>query len=192
MTMMTIEQGRVAYWADFAFYGASIVALAVTLMIGTPHAQWAKLVLWVLTGVVGWSVLEYLVHRFVFHGIQPFRRWHAEHHARPTAFICAPTIVTASILGGFLFLAAWLIGDVFSAGALMLGVLCGYLAYSTTHHAIHHWQAKGAWLRRRQRLHFVHHHARHPCCYGVTSGFWDAACGSTRPDRQPTAGSPSD
>jgi cyclopropane-fatty-acyl-phospholipid synthase len=101
MNVLTIEQSKAAYWADFAFYGATIVVLAVALVVGTPHTQWPRVAFLAITGVGGWSVLEYLVHRFLFHGVQPFRRWHAEHHARPTAFICAPTIVTASVLGMF-------------------------------------------------------------------------------------------
>ncbi len=186
MSVLTIEQSKVAYWADFAFYGTMIVALATVLVVATPPAQWPRIAFFTLAGLVSWSALEYLVHRFLFHGVQPFRRWHAEHHARPTAFICAPTVVTASVIATCLFLPAWLMGDACSACALTLGVLCGYLAYSTTHHAIHHWHAKGAWLRRRQRWHFVHHRAQRGCCYGVTSGIWDTACRSTRPEREST------
>jgi cyclopropane-fatty-acyl-phospholipid synthase len=183
MNVLTIEQGKAAYWGDFAFYGATIVFLAVALVVGTPHAQWPRLAFWVITGMIGWSVLEYLVHRFLFHGVQPFRRWHAEHHARPRAFICAPTIVTALVLGVFLFLPAWWMLDRWGACALTLGVLSGYVAYAITHHGIHHWHARSEWLRRRQRWHFIHHSDRRPCCYGVTSGIWDAACGSGRPER---------
>jgi hypothetical protein len=57
---------------------------------------------------------------------------------------------------------------------------------ATTHDAIHHWRAKSAGLRRRQRWHFVHPHARRLCFYGVTSGIWDAACRSTRPEPRST------
>lgn len=192
MSVLTIEQSKVAYWADFAFYGTMIVALAIVVVVGAAPAQWPRIAFLTLTGLVSWSALEYLVHRYLFHGVQPFQRWHAEHHARPAAFICAPTIVTAAVIGTFLFLPAWLMGDARSACALTLGLLSGYLAYSTTHHAIHHWHAKGAWLRRRQRWHLAHHSARRPCCFGVTSGIWDTAFRSTRPDRQSTADKSSD
>jgi cyclopropane-fatty-acyl-phospholipid synthase len=184
MNVLTIEQSKAAYWADFAFYGTMIVVLAVTLAVGTPHAQWPSVVFLGVTGLAGWSAIEYLVHRFLFHGLQPFQRWHAEHHARPTALICASTVVTAAVLGTLLFLPAWLMGDAWTACALTLGVLCGYVAYGGTHHAIHHWHAKSAWLRRRQRWHFIHHSSQRPCCYGVTSGIWDTAFGSTPPDRK--------
>jgi cyclopropane-fatty-acyl-phospholipid synthase len=181
MKLFTIEQSKIAYWADFAFYGATIVMLSLVLMVASPHAMWAKCTCLAIAGVVAWSALEYVVHRFLFHGMQPFRRWHAEHHARPAALIGTPTIFTAALLGALLFLPTWAIDDAWGACALTLGVVCGYFAYASTHHAIHHWRARGAWLRRRQRWHFIHHHARHPCCYGVTSGIWDASFGSGPP-----------
>jgi cyclopropane-fatty-acyl-phospholipid synthase len=66
-----------------------------------------------------------------------------------------------------------------------LGVLVGYLGYSLTHHATHHWPARNAWTRRRKRWHAMHHGAlAQPGYYGVTSGFWDALFG-TRPARAP-------
>jgi hypothetical protein len=133
MNVLTIEQSEAAYWADFAFYGTTIVVLAVTLVVDTPQAQWPKVAFLAITGVVGWS-----------------------------------------------------------ACALSLAVLSGYVAYATMHHAIHYWRAKSAWLRRRQRWHFFHHNAQRPCCYGVMSGIWDTACRSTRPDRKSTADAASD
>ena len=89
----------------------------------------------------------------------------------------------------------WCIGSSFMACspfALTLGVLCGYVAYAITHHAIHHWRVDSAWLRRRQRWHFIHHSSPRPCCYGVTSGIWDTACRSARPDRKSTTEEASD
>jgi hypothetical protein len=161
------------------------VGLAIALVVVAPHAHWAADACDAVAGLVGWTGLEYLIHRFILHGVPPFRRWHAEHHARPTAFICAPTIFTALILGTLLFLPAWVVGNVWNASALTFGVLCGYVAYAATHHAIHHWQATGAWLRRRQRAHFIHHQAKSPCCFGVTNGIWDTACGTGRPETIP-------
>lgn len=59
--------------------------------------------------------------------------------------------------------------------ALTLGVLAGcYLAYGAVHHALHHDRMVHPWWQARryaQARH--HHHLLHPCCFGVTSGFWD-------------------
>lgn len=184
MNLFTIEQSKAVYRADFVFYGAVVGTLTAILAVDVPPVQRSKIAFLVVTGLIGWSALEYAVHRFVLHGIQPFRRWHAEHHARPKALICAPTILTASLLGVFLFLPAWAIIDLWSACGLTLGVITGYLAYAITHHATHHWLARSAWLRQRRQWHLIHHHARQPCCYGVTSGICDYLLGSLRRGRR--------
>jgi cyclopropane-fatty-acyl-phospholipid synthase len=180
MNLFTIEQTRAVYWADFFFYGLVIAVLMLTLSLGPPPADRGKLALLVLAALAGWSLLEYLVHRFVLHGIQPFRRWHAAHHESPRALICAPTILTASVIGGALFIPVWATADLWCACSLTLGLLIGYLVYALTHHATHHWRAPRGWLRQRRRWHLVHHHEREPCCYGVTSGFWDHLFGTLR------------
>ena len=132
-----------------------------------------------LGGLAGWTVIEYLLHRFVLHGLQPFSRWHAEHHSRPTALICSPTSLSASLITVLVFLPALALAGLWPACALTFGVLTGYLAYAVTHHATHHWRSEAAWLLRRKRWHALHHRAsRPPGHYGVTSGFWDHVFGS--------------
>jgi len=180
MNLFAFEQTKSVYWADFIFYGAMIALLAGVLAVVVPDPQWALVLFLATMGLVAWSAIEYAVHRFVLHGMQPFRRWHAAHHARPAALICSPTTVTASIIGTGLFLPVWAIAGLECACASTIGLLCGYLAYAFTHHAIHHWHAQSGWLRRRKRWHVLHHHESQRCCYGVTSGFWDAVCGTRR------------
>jgi cyclopropane-fatty-acyl-phospholipid synthase len=180
MNLFTFEQTKAVYWADFVFYAAMIAVLVAVLMTGIPDSHWSTMAFLGIVGLIGWSVLEYGVHRFVLHGMQPFRRWHAAHHARPAALICSPTMLTAPIIGACLFLPAWAIGGLGSACAVTIGLLCGYLGYALTHHAIHHWHFDSLWLRRRKHWHFMHHGKRGACCYGVTSGIWDGACGSAR------------
>jgi cyclopropane-fatty-acyl-phospholipid synthase len=69
---------------------------------------------------------------------------------------------------------------VWQACALTLGVVTGYLAYSVTHHAIHHWRGDNVWLLQRKRWHALHHQdVELAGCFGVTSGIWDHVFGST-------------
>jgi sterol desaturase/sphingolipid hydroxylase (fatty acid hydroxylase superfamily) len=115
----------------------------------------------------------------VLHGLQPFARWHAEHHLRPAALICAPTVLSASLILLLVFLPALVIGGAWPACALSFGLLTGYLAYAITHHATHHWRTDNRWLLRRKRWHARHHSAsRNGGHDGVTSGFWDRVFGS--------------
>jgi cyclopropane-fatty-acyl-phospholipid synthase len=187
MGLFTLEHSSRAYRADFFLYGATVLLLAAYLLFEVPRSQWLQTTGLVLAGLAGWSLMEYLLHRFVLHGVQPFQGWHAEHHQRPTALICAPTILSAALIGMLVFLPALLLAGQWCACALTLGVLIGYLGYAVTHHATHHWRSDNAWLRQRKRWHAQHHHARAPVCFGVTSGVWDRVFGSAPQVLRPVA-----
>ena len=174
MSLLSLEHGKLAYRADFGAYGVAIAALSVDLAADAPRAQDLAIVAWVGAGLAAWSLIEYLFHRFLLHGMSPFREWHALHHARPTARIASPTLFSASLIAGLVALPAWLMWGRWPACALTLGVTMGYYAYAITHHATHHWRATGPGAAGRKRRHAAHHHAgAAPRCFGVTSGVWD-------------------
>ncbi len=185
MGLFSLEHSRAAYRADFVMYGAAVVVLATYLGVDSgPGRRWAMLAC-VAAGLAGWTLIEYALHRFVLHGLDPFRRWHAEHHARPTALICTPTPYSAALLFVLVYLPARLLSGPWFGGALMLGVLAGYLTYTVTHHATHHWRTDSRWLLQRKRWHALHHRpGAHPGYYGVTSHFWDHVFGSAQTDRR--------
>jgi sterol desaturase/sphingolipid hydroxylase (fatty acid hydroxylase superfamily) len=179
MRLFTLEHGKAAYHADLAFYGAAVVALAAYLLLAGPLVERLEIAAFALAGLGSWTIIEYALHRFVLHALQPFRGWHEAHHQRPTALICTPTILSATLIATLVFLPALVLGNLWSACALTLGVLSGYLAYSITHHATHNWRADSAWLKQRKRWHALHHHhIEQPGYYGVTSAFWDHVFGS--------------
>ena len=180
MNLFKLEHSKSAYRADFALYGSAVVALTVFLLVAGPHAQRLGNMGFALAGLWGWTAIEYGLHRFVLHGLRPFRRWHAEHHRRPTARIYTSTILSATLIAILVFFPALLLSDLWRACALTLGLLTGYLGYTITHHAIHHWRTDNAWLKDRKRWHALHHHNSQPACYGVTSTFWDRVFGSTQ------------
>lgn len=182
MRLFTLEHGKKAYQADFAFYGTSVVVFAALLLVAAPRSRGLELALFAFLGLGSWTIVEYALHRFVLHGLQPFCRWHAEHHLRPTALICTPTILSATLITTLAFLPALLLTNLWTACALTFGVLTGYLAYSITHHATHNWRANSAWLKQRKHWHALHHHhVAQPGYYGVTSAIWDHLFGSTQP-----------
>lgn len=179
MNLFTSEHSKTAYRADFVLYGITVVLLAAFVLIESPRAQRGEIVAFALLGLGSWTAMEYGLHRFVLHGLQPFRRWHAAHHRQPRALIFTSTILSATLIGILVFLPALLLGDLWRACALTLGLLTGYLGYTITHHAIHHWRADSAWLKARKHWHALHHSNEQPGCYGVTSPFWDQIFGST-------------
>lgn len=179
MALFSLEHSNTAYRVDFALYCAAVVALAAFLLLRGQSDQRLEIMSFVLVGLASWTAIEYAMHRFVLHGLPPFRRWHAEHHERPTALIYTPTILSATLIATLVFLPAVVAANLWRASALTLGVLNGYLAYSITHHATHHWRADNVWLRQRKRWHALHHHhVESPGCYGVTTAFWDHVFGS--------------
>lgn len=182
MYIFTLEQSKAAYRADFALYVAPVVCLSTYLMVAGPQDHQVQLFAITLVGLAAWTFIEYALHRFVLHGLHPFRRWHAAHHERPRALICTPTLLSALLICALVFLPALLLGGAWRACALTIGLLIGYLVYAITHHATHHWRANSAWLLQRKHWHALHHHIGQPGHYGVTSAFWDHVFGSAGDD----------
>jgi cyclopropane-fatty-acyl-phospholipid synthase len=183
VSLFALEHSRAAYRADFALHGTAIAGLLAYLLIATPADHALRLAMVAIGGLLGWTAVEYVLHRYVLHGLPPFRDWHTLHHQRPLALIYAPTLFIACLFAVAVFLPAWWWMGTGGASALTVGLLGGYLAYAVTHHATHHWRGKGAWLAERRRWHALHHHGVRPGCYGVTTSFWDHVFGSTVPLR---------
>lgn len=175
MSLFSMKHSKAAYRADFALYGATVLILVAFLYLTGQYGRWWEFVILVGLGLASWTLIEYVLHRFVMHGLQPFSRWHAQHHQRPTALICTPTIMSMMLIVTLVFLPALILSDnLLRACTLTLGVVVGYLFYSIMHHATHHWSADSAWLKQRKRWHAQHHHnIEQPACFGVTNGFWD-------------------
>jgi sterol desaturase/sphingolipid hydroxylase (fatty acid hydroxylase superfamily) len=172
-----IEHGAMAYRADFILYGSTVAGTALFLLAGAPHAMRFAMGVAAMFGLCTWTVVEYLLHRFVLHRLPPFKGWHEEHHLRPAALLCTPTLMSAGLILALIFVPSFLVLGAWKAGALTEGLTMGYFGYAVTHHAIHHWRPDSQWLRDRKRWHALHHlHAQGR--YGVTSAFWDRVFGA--------------
>jgi hypothetical protein len=189
MAVLALEHSKAMYGIDFALYSAAALGLSGWLLAEAPAGHGLALLALAFAGLACWTFIEYALHRFVLHGLEPFRSWHAEHHDRPMALICTPTIFSGALIALLVFLPVLLVRDIWAAAAITLGVLVGYLMYSVTHHATHHWQADHPWLKRRKRWHAMHHHVGE-AYYGVSSGFWDRVLVSTARTVAKTADEP--
>jgi cyclopropane-fatty-acyl-phospholipid synthase len=177
MRLFSLEHSRAGYLADFWLFGTTVVALS-GLLVMAPIAQLPSSLVFIATGGTIWTLFEYALHRFLMHGVQPVRGWHAEHHRRPMALLGSPTLLTALVLFALVYLPVQSLTDARRAAAFTIGFLIGYLLYGAMHHAIHHWSNDNPWLRERKRWHALHHQLGRPVCFGVTSGFWDHVFGT--------------
>lgn len=133
-------------------------------------------------GLSSWTLLEYLLHRFVFHerifGIAAARE-HTRHHGRVSWFApWSSKLKLAAILLPPIFLAAALLGGLSTAVPLLSGLVAGWLAYEHLHRRIHTHAPISAYGRWARRHHLAHHLEDPSKNHGVTSPLWDWVFGT--------------
>lgn len=130
-------------------------------------------------GLLAFSWIEYVFHRWIFHGdktLDAFRKGHENHHVNPLTdaalpFFLPPAIVL--LLVGLLALAMPLGYALLLMGAVALGYAC----YDWGHLIMHIRRFRNPWLRKWASYHHIHHY--HPDYnFGVTSPLWDYAFGT--------------
>lgn len=160
----------------------ALIALGeLILLLFCSGLSWGVFALWPL-GLFAWTLLEYLLHRFVFHLplSHPLRflgaTLHAQHHQRPNEPpITKPPALT---LGAFFVvsLVGWLTFGP-SVFPLVAGMVAGYLFYEMSHIAAHTLLPSEHPLPSFQASHLAHH--QDPLSrFGITSPLWDYLFGS--------------
>lgn len=144
-------------------------------------------------GVLAWTLLEYFLHRVVFHyhpdpksELQTDLMWliHGIHHDYPydpDRLVMPPTVaVLISLL--LWFPIKWTFGVHYNT-AFYSGLVSGYVWYDLTHFWLHHavpTSELGKWLRK---YHLVHHFSTPEVRYGITTPLWDLVFGTFPKDR---------
>jgi sterol desaturase/sphingolipid hydroxylase (fatty acid hydroxylase superfamily) len=140
-----------------------------------------------LLGVLLWTLIEYLIHRYIFH-YEPKTRWgkqlhfliHGVHHDYPNdarRLVMPPVI---SIPLAFLFFGLFFLIFGSLAPAVFAGLVFGYICYDMLHYATHHLAMKrgvGLWLKQ---YHLRHHFKDDEVGYGISSPLWDYVFRTTR------------
>jgi sterol desaturase/sphingolipid hydroxylase (fatty acid hydroxylase superfamily) len=132
-----------------------------------------------LGGWAGWTLSEYLLHRFAFHRKHP-SPWlggrHTQHHKEMDRF----TFIRGALpvwMGGLAAVwgLAWLLLGA-SAPWAFAGYAAGGLWYEILHHLIH---LRPRWVPKRWvGYHLAHHQRRPGRQFGVTTRFWDQVLGT--------------
>jgi len=141
-------------------------------------------------GFVSWTLVEYLLHRFLFHFDERLPRSnfffcahfliHGIHHGFPqdryrlvfpVAFAIVICTVLTSTYCAILGVAKGLI--------TMSGFGTAYVLYDILHYSFHHVDINLGIYRRLKAYHNKHHYKDPGLGYGVTSPFWDYVFGTT-------------
>jgi len=136
-------------------------------------------------GVLAFSLVEYLLHRFLFHWKPewPWIRslaflWHGYHHEFPqdAMRLVAPPLMSWPVAVATFFLSRALLGADWSA--LFAGMCTGYLAYDWIHYYCHHFRPTGGIGKFLRDYHLQHHFDTRPGRFGVSSPLWDVVFGT--------------
>ncbi|PYL68683.1 MAG: fatty acid hydroxylase [Verrucomicrobia bacterium] len=164
-----------------------VVGYMLYVSLWRQHLSFVAVAALFLLGVLLWTLIEYLIHRYIFH-YEPKTRWgkqlhfvvHGVHHDYPNdarRLVMPPVI---SIPLAFLFFGLFLLIFGSLAPAVFAGLVFGYLCYDMLHYATHHLAMKrGMWLWLKQ-YHLRHHFKDDRVGYGISSPLWDYVFRTTR------------
>jgi sterol desaturase/sphingolipid hydroxylase (fatty acid hydroxylase superfamily) len=139
---------------------------------------------WV-SGLFGWTLLEYVLHRFVFHerllGARASRD-HLKHHAKVDWFMPARAKAGLAVgVIGTLTAFGFVFSSVTGFAAFTSGLISGWLVYEWLHRRIHVAAPIGRYGRWARRHHLAHHFGLANKNHGVSSPIWDLAFGTYVP-----------
>ncbi len=172
-------------------FWVSASAAMLILGLGRGELTGAEASLIAAAGVVGWTLVEYLLHRFVFH----LDRWfpaaqsfcflmHGCHHVDPSdgGRDVMPLIASVPAFGAVLGAAIWIAGE--AQGLVFCGAFAlAYLTYDLMHYGFHQWPLRGRLGTYLKRHHLIHHFRDDSRDFGVTSPIWDWVFRTLRPSR---------
>jgi sterol desaturase/sphingolipid hydroxylase (fatty acid hydroxylase superfamily) len=174
----TICESRINYWAA---YVTDFSCPCIFAYLGMhQESSWPAAIVSSLLGLASFSLIEYVVHRWLLHD----RRsalfcLHDAHHNHPektSAFLFPASIVLLMPVWGLL---TWGL-HIAEASYFLMGVSGGYLYFDTLHHVEHTTrinQIPFRWLKKRWAYHSVHHRIDQSN-FGVTTSFWDYVFGT--------------
>ena len=172
---------RVIRFSSFWIYPIASVILIRLAARDEPARSQLDYTWLVPIGLLLWSLIEYGLHRFVFHWTpeHPTLRgvmaeFHLVHHARPrdpTRILARPQTtlpLSATILGIIYAITASPVATV----GVTVGVWAGFLYYEWVHYRVHI-SSSVLGLDAHRRRHFSHHFVDDTASFGVTSPLWD-------------------
>ena len=176
-----------------AYFYTALVACLIVITSGEGFS-WRHNLLLFGAGVLSWELIEYSLHRFVFHysarsmfGRKLLYAAHISHHDYPRAsnHLFASLLLSLPIATVY-FLLAWIVtGSSHAASYLFAGLTAGYFCYEWLHFQAHHRRPRLRLFKYLRKYHLLHHHDTPGLRFGVTSPVFDMLFGTFRPVMKP-------
>ena len=180
-------------WKQFTpFYLSIVIVVCLVAVVGRDGLSWTETSILIASGLFVWMLIEYGLHRFVFHydartglGRKLLYRVHLSHHENPSDTRILSSLLLAVAIAPEIFLAAWgAIGSWRAAFYLVIGVAVGYLYYEWLHFYVHHARPRLRPLRYLRTYHLLHHHQTPELRFGVSTPLLDVIFKTFRPVKQ--------
>ena len=162
------------------FYG--ILAI-FCLWFGFKHDSYSLPIrgLFLSFGIVIWTFIEYLTHRFLSH-LQIFSKWHDHsiHHKDPNnpneiVFRIRDSFLPALIIFALIYLCSESINV---SLAIFSGALIAYIIHEWIHFGSHFWKAKTRLGKFLYETHHRHHFKNPNKDFGISNPLWDFIFGT--------------
>jgi len=133
-----------------------------------------------LAGIFAFTLVEYLMHRFLFHMPEttPARKkavytMHGVHHDHPKDKdrLAMPVPMSLTIAFFFFWLFRLFMGDL--VWGFLPGFLMGYAGYLWIHYMIHAFQPPKNFFKFFWVHHGIHHYKQPQRAFGVSTPIWD-------------------
>lgn len=167
------------------FLGYSVTLLYWSIA-HTRLSAWVTVAMF-FTGMLAFTLVEYLVHRYLFH-MTTYNEWrkkfqytvHGVHHEFPKDKdrLAMPPLLSVTVATVLLLLLRLALGDL--TFAFLPGFLVGYAMYLSVHYMVHVYQPPKNFLKALWINHAVHHYKDGEVVFGVSSPLWDYVFGTMR------------
>lgn len=141
-----------------------------------------KALLFFFSGVILWTFMEYVIHRFLGHqkrGKNPIRKEHKRHHAEAHYFApMSKKLILAVLFFSFSTILATLLFSMKEAIYFSSGLAGMYFIYEITHRRFHIKEPLIRYGLKMRKHHFFHHFGNPKVNHGVTTAFWDRLFGT--------------
>jgi sterol desaturase/sphingolipid hydroxylase (fatty acid hydroxylase superfamily) len=133
-------------------------------------------------GILFWTFLEYLIHRFLGHQNNAkhiIRQEHKRHHAEWDYFV--PLHKKLFVAALFLAISTTIMSLFFSFSYALffaIGLAGMYLIYESAHKLFHAKEPLIGYGLKMRKHHFYHHFGNPKLNHGVTTAFWDRVFGT--------------